>query len=262
MNSMAQRTVRFAFVIGMAAASCAQASTDNSNASNNPLTHRRAFNIQNYFVPGGYGNAAGQNDAMLRFMEPIAPNAVVRTPELFRLTVPISTRRAAGRGEMTGIGDINLFDIFLFGDGNTKFGAGPLVTAPTATDRALGTGKWQAGLAAIAIDTSERGLLGALVQWQHSFAGNGERPAVQTLTAQPLFILNLKENWYFRSTAISTFDFQHGAYVVPMGVGFGKVWDEHDVIYNLFVEPQYAPLRRGNFPRLQVYAGLNMMFKK
>ena len=88
---------------------------------------------------------------------------------------PISTRPDPNSGYSTGEGDLNIFDIFLLKTDGVQLGIGPLITAPTADQDELGTGKWQAGLAAIAIDSSPRGLLGALVQYQSSFAGDHDR---------------------------------------------------------------------------------------
>ncbi|WP_233465123.1 hypothetical protein [Paraburkholderia madseniana] len=122
---------------------------------------------------------------------PIGPNSLIGVPEIFRATVPVSTRPDPSGGYNTGLGDLNLFDIFLLSQGDVQVGVGPLVTMPTATDPSLGTGKWQAGLAAVAVSATKARLLGALVQWQHSFAGQTSRPTTQSLTAQPFGIFNL-----------------------------------------------------------------------
>lgn len=49
-----------------------------------------------------------------------------------------------------GLGDLNAFATYLaIKNTKTTLGIGPLIVLPTATDPALGSGKWQAGLALI-----------------------------------------------------------------------------------------------------------------
>jgi hypothetical protein len=240
----------------------AQTSADDANKSNNPLNLAASFNVQNYFAPSLFGANAHTNDFLLRPTIPVGPNGLIPVPQIFRLTAPISTRPAPGGGYNTGLGDINLFDIFLLSQGETQMGVGPLVTMPSATDPSLGTGKWQAGLAAVAVNANKARLLGALVQWQHSFAGQSSRPTVQSLTAEPFGIFNLPGGWYIRSTGIWTFDLQHGSYYIPVGLGGGKAWKSGSTIYNAFIEPQYSVAHSGNVPKWQIFAGLNMTFGK
>lgn len=194
---------------------------------------------------------------------PVAPGHLIRVPQIVRGTVPISTRPNSSGGYDTGLGDTNLFDIFLLHDKAMQIGVGPLLTMPTATDRSLGTGKWQAGLAGVVVDPSPARRLGALVQWQHSFAGQGGRPDVQSLTVQPFSIFNLPRGWYIRSTGTWSFDLQRGDYYVPVGLGAGKAWKEGSTIFNAFIEPQYSVLHEGSgLPQWTIFAGLNMTFGK
>ena len=240
----------------------AQSAAEEANKSNNPLNLAASFNLQNYFTPSLFGSSNNTNDFLLRPTIPLGPNSLIPVPQIFRLTVPVSTRPELSGGYATGLGDTNLFDIFLLHGGEFEIGAGPLITAPTATDRTLGTGKWQAGLAAVVVNANQQRLLGALVQWQRSFAGQSDRPEVQTLTSQPFVIWNLPQGWYVRSTGIWTFDLQHGDYYIPVGLGAGKAWKGGSTIYNLFVEPQYSVVHSGNVPQWQILAGLNMTFGK
>ncbi|SAL47669.1 hypothetical protein AWB64_05027 [Caballeronia sordidicola] len=245
-----------------ASRSFAQSSADDANKSNNPLNLAASFNIQNFYTPSLFGVRGHTNDFLLRPTVPLGPNSLIPVPEIFRMTVPLSTRPDPAGGYNTGLGDINVFDIFLLSEGQTQIGVGPLVTLPTATDPTLGTGKWQAGLAGVVVNATRARLLGALVQWQHSFAGQSSRPAVQSLTAQPFGIFNLPEGWYIRSTGTWTFDLQHGNYYIPVGLGGGKAWKSGTTIFNAFLEPQYSVAHSGAVPRWQIFAGLNMTFGK
>ncbi|CAN7499326.1 MULTISPECIES: hypothetical protein [unclassified Caballeronia] len=240
-----------------------QSAADEANKSNNPLNLAASFNIQNYYTPSVFGASSHTNDLLLRPTIPIGPNGLIGVPQIFRATVPVSTRPDPNGGYNTGLGDINLFDIFLLSQEGVQIGVGPLITMPSATDPSLGTGKWQGGLAAVAVSATKERLLGALVQWQHSFAGQDSRPAVQSLTAQPFGIFNLPGGWYVRSTGTWTFDLQHGSYYIPVGLGGGKAWKSGSTIYNAYIEPQYSVAHSGQgVPQFTIFAGLNMTFGK
>jgi hypothetical protein len=249
--------------MAFSSAAYAQASADDANKSNNPLNLAPSFNLQDYYTPSLFGVGGHTNDLLLRPTVPVGPLGPIGVPQIFRATVPISTRPDPSGGYNTGIGDINLFDIFLLSQSGVQIGVGPLITAPTATDPSLGTGKWQAGLAAVAISATPAHLLGALVQWQHSFAGQSGRPTTQSFTAQPFGIFNLPGGWYIRSTGIWSFDLQHGTYYIPIGLGAGKAWKSGSTIYNAFIEPQYSVAHSGpGVPQVTIFAGLNMTFGK
>ncbi len=223
----------------------AASTADVANKSNNPLNPAPGLNFQDYYSSKLYGSDSYSNDFLLRGTLPLPPMGFIPVPELIRLTVPISTRPESSGGYTTGLGDINIFDIFLLKTDGPQVGVGPLLTIPTASNDALGTGKWQAGLAAVVIDPSPQRLLGALVQWQASFAGDSDRPNVDTLTFQPFLIYNLPQGWYLRSTGIWTFNLENGTYYIPVGLGAGKTWKSGKNIYNVFVEPQWTVAHDG-----------------
>ena len=107
--------------------------------ANNPLANASAFNIQNYYVPKLYDLPdKSSNTAWARV-------ALSTWRILWRASLPLSTVPGVEES-VSGLGDFNVFGAFLFTD---QIGVGPLVAAPTATDDALGSGKWQGGVAAI-----------------------------------------------------------------------------------------------------------------
>ena len=138
------------------------------------------------------------------------------------------------------------------------------MTFPSANEDELGTGKWQAGLAAVVIHPTPARLLGALVQWQHSFAGEGDRADTNSMTFQPFGIFNFPGGWYLRSTGTWTFDLEDGRYYIPIGLGVGKIWKPGATIFNFFVELQWTAFHHDGtgFPEWTIFAGLNMTFGK
>jgi hypothetical protein len=227
------------------------------NRSNNPLTKAIGVSIQDYYSPEVYGIDQTINDALFRGIFPIEAGSIP-VAQIVRVTVPISTRPDGDGDYVTGFGDTNVLDFFLVGDpGGVEIGVGPQLTIPTATSDFIGTDKWQAGLGAIAIKPTEDGLLGGLLTWQQSFAGEGGAPDVSTLTLQPLFIHNLNSGWYLRSTGIWTFDLEHGNYYIPVGIGGGAVWRQGSTLFNAFIEPQFTIAHDGPEPQFTIFFGIN-----
>ncbi|MCW2268910.1 hypothetical protein D3C77_83710 [compost metagenome] len=236
---------------------------ETANKSNNPLNLAPGLNIQDYYTPTIDDSNAHTNDLLLRGTLPLAPGDFIGVPQLLRATLPISTRPDPHNGYSTGVGDLNLFDIFLLKTEGVQLGIGPQITAPTAEFDELGTGKWQAGLAAVAIDSSPRGLLGALVQYQSSFAGDHDRQHVETATFQPFLIHNLPKGWYLRSTGTWTYNLKDDTHYIPVGLGVGKAWKSGHNILNAFVEPQWTVDHKGpGLPKFTVFAGLNITLGK
>ena len=251
-------------ILALAPVTAAQADNpDIANKSNNPLSLAPGLNLQDYYTPRVYDSNIHTNDALLRGALPVAPNDFIGVPQLLRATLPISTRPDPRSGYSTGMGDLNLFDIFLLKTDGVQLGIGPQITAPTAEHDELGTGKWQAGLAAIAIDASPRGLLGALVQYQSSFAGDSDRQHVESATFQPFIIHNLPKGWYLRSTGTWTYDLKNNTHYIPVGLGFGKAWKAGGNILNAYLEPQWTVERKGDdLPQFTLFAGINVTFGK
>jgi hypothetical protein len=232
--------------------------TDEVNEANNPLTPSITANVQDLYAPRLYDSDGSSNSLLLRG---VLPHALGGIPQIVRGTLPITSAPGAN-GNTTGLGDLNLFDLALFKQGSMALGIGPQLTVPTATDPVLGTGKWQAGLAAVVVAPQAWGLMGALVTWQHSFAGPSDRPTQNNLVVQPLLIYNLPQGVYLRSTANWNFDLARGNYVIPIGAGAGKVFLLSDgTTINVFAEPQWTIAHHGaGQPEFQVFMGVNMQF--
>jgi hypothetical protein len=233
---------------------------EDMNAANNPLQPALGINLQNIYIDSYYGlEDTDSNNALLRG---VLPHKLFGKPQLLRATLPIvTTTDLSATGRQTDVGDLNLFDIVLTKAGGWELGLGPQLTLPTAGRDETGTGKWQGGLAALAVKPQPWGLIGGLVTWQHSFAGDSDRRTQNNLQAQPLLMFNLPKAWYLRSTATWTWDLHEGTYYLPIGAGVGKVWKLNAATCNFFVEPQWTVAHDGDgMPEFQIYAGLNLQF--
>jgi hypothetical protein len=221
-------------------------------AANNPLENASAINFQNYYVPKLYDLPdKSSNTAWVR-------GALSTWRILWRASLPLSTVPGVDES-VSGLGDFNIFGAFLFSD---KIGVGPLVAAPTATDDALGSGKWQGGVAGIYFNADSPQLqFGGLVTWQASFAGDEDRDDTNLLALQYFANWQLGNGYYLRSTPIWAFNLEKNTYNVPLGLGIGKVLKAGNQVYNMFIEPQYTVLHDGiGQPELQFFGGVNIQF--
>lgn len=234
------------------AASAAQA--------NNPLANTTAINFQNYYVGEFTGLDENANQFILRAAQPFK---IADTEWLARASLPVNTAPDNG-GHTTGLGDFNIFAAYLFDTGNPglSVGIGPQLTAPTATDDRVGSEKWSAGFAHVLFDATSKVIqYGYLLTWQASFAGDSSAPDVNEGAFQPFVFYQLGGGLYLRSTGIMVYDFESDDYTVPLGLGLGKVFPTKEIVYNLYVEPQYSVVDRGSsFPQWQIFAGFNLQF--
>jgi hypothetical protein len=261
---MHRNTKPFAAILAVLAlagqAALAQPSQEEMNASNNPLHPALGLNLQDAYTGRSYG--LGDKDANALLLRGTLPHKLFGMPQLLRATMPVvTTADVPPAGRKTGAGDLNFFNLFLFKEGGVELGIGPQLTIPTASRDEMGTGKWQAGLAGTVIAPQKWGLLGGLLTWQHSFAGDDDRATQDNLQAQPFVMYNLPQGWYLRSTATWTADLKRGTYFIPVGLGAGKVWKSGTATLNLFAEPQWTVAHDGvGVPKFQLFFGLNMQF--
>ena len=236
-------------------------SADDVNKANNPLTPVITVNFQDQAQPLLYDLDQGSNAFLLRG---VFPHKLGGVHQLLRYTLPVVTAPDGKGGTATGLGDLNIFDVFpfLWKQKKMELGIGPQFTFPTATETATGSGKWQAGVVGLAVAPRKWGIAGVLLTWQHSFAGDRNRAEQNDLVAQPLIIYNLPDGWYLRSTAGLSFDLEQSQYVIPIGTGAGKVWLLHGgKTVNIFAEPQWTVAHDGvGQPKFQVFAGINLQF--
>jgi len=236
------------------------ASSEDVNNSNNPLHPALGFNIQDSYTGSFHG--LEDSDANSVLLRGIVPHKLFGAPQIMRATLPVATSPDEPLGSTTGLGDLNLFNIFIFKENDIQLGIGPQLTIPTADDdRTLGTEKMQLGGAGVVIAPQDWGLLGTLVTWQHSIGGSRFRETQNALQTQPFFIYNFPMGFFFRSTAIMNFNFEDGSYFIPVGTGFGKVWKlKGGTTINLFTEPQWTLWHDDIAPKFQLFSGINLQF--
>ena len=135
---------------------------------------------------------------------------------------------AAGVGDVFGLGDIQE-QLYLSPGKASSFiwGAGPVFQFPSATNVALGTGKWAAGPGGVALVVKGPWVVGALANNIWSIGEDNGRTDVDLLTIQPFINYNFPGGWYLTSSPIITANWvadSDNRWTVPIGGGVGKIF--------------------------------------
>ncbi len=242
---------------------CAQKEDHAATQANNPLANLTVFNLHDYYMGDLSGTDKTANQFWFRYAKPFS---IGETNWIMRASLPINTFPTFPNGDKkTGVGDLNIVAAYLIDTGKpgVSFGIGPQITMPIASNDALGSEKWSAGLANVLFNaTSRKFQYGYLLTWQGSFAGDDDRSDVNVGAFQPFAFLQLGQGNYLRAAPIWIYNFKNNDYNVPLGIGMGKVIKKDKVVYNIFIEPQFSVAHEGDRQTLwQVFVGLNMQFK-
>ena len=223
-----------------------QANNRIADAANaiNPAARIHKFQLQpNYTVFHGGGQ---QLDLMTRIIMPFdgvyLPFIKTKNKDYFtmvRIEIPLisQTYDSVSEKNATGLGDINISEALAIKFSWGKIGFGPCIGIPTATNPVLGSGKWTAGLAAVAIYTKPKHvMLGVFMNQYFSYAGSPSRPAKNYMTVQPFIDFVFNKGYFIMINPIITFDWQNDNYTVPLALGFGKAFAKN---ISAYIMPEY-----------------------
>lgn len=235
---------------------------DAAAQANNPLANTSAFNLHDYYIGAFTEGDQDGNQFIARYAKPLT---LGEGSWLLRASLPVNSFPVGmGGSTETGLGDFNVFVAYLFDTGNpgVSVGLGPQLTAPTASKDLLGSEKWSGGFAHVYFNAkSSLFQYGYLLTWQASFAGSDDRDDVNIGAVQPFVFYQLGGGLYLRSTGIMVYDFNADGYTIPLGLGLGKVIPSENIVYNVFIEPQYSVWDDGgSYPQWQIFVGFNTQF--
>ena len=168
-----------------------------------------------------YPTRIGNLNLINRFIIPyLGIDANQNGSDLGEIDIPPSLERESG------LGNIQYQGFFTPAEpGKVIWGVGPVFELPTNTS-GLGSDKWSAGLAAVALTMPGKWVLGALIQNIWSFAGPSDDPDVNKFTFQYFLNYNLGDGWYLTSTPIITADWEKSSgnqWTIPFGGGIGRL---------------------------------------
>jgi hypothetical protein len=238
---------------------------DLAQAAQNPLAKMISVPLQNNFNFG-----VGPNDATqwILNIQPVIPITLSEDWNLItRTIIPIVNQPSPAPGVpgVFGLGDIN--PTFFFSPAKSSkliWGVGPTFTFPTATDSLLGSGKWSAGPAAVALTMQGHWVVGVLANQQWSYAGWGDQD-VSALLIQPFVNYNLPHGWYLMSVPIITANWEANSddrWTVPIGGGVGKVQNIGKLPVNFQLGAYWNVVKPANGPDWQLRFQVQFLFPK
>jgi len=168
-------------------------------------------------------------------------NAVLDEPDPLR-----------SKGGTTGFGDTT--PTFFFSptrSGALIWGFGPSLLMPTATNSALGNGKWGLGPSVAVFWQPKWGTIGGIVQNVWSFAGDPNRASVNQMALELSGQFNLPKDWYLSTQPeidANWNEMSKNRWLVPVGGGIGKIFrvgkqslDGTLLFYRNVVRPDMIP---------------------
>jgi hypothetical protein len=204
------------------------ATSELAKAVQNPVASLISVPVQNN---SNFGIAPNDRTQNVLNVQPVIPlqmnpdwNMIIRwiTPIIWQ---PFPAEKSAG---VYGFGDMNpSFFLSPAKPGKLIWGFGPAFVLPTATDQALGQGKFSLGPSLVGLVEPKHWTIGALVNNVWSVAGPSSRPNVNQMTLQYFINYNLDKGWYLSTSPIITANWkatQGNQWVVPVGGGVGRVF--------------------------------------
>jgi hypothetical protein len=205
----------------------AQDSSDIAKQAQNPIASLISVPFENDFNPH---TGANKEDSYVFELKPVVPFRLSNDWNLItRTIIPVIQvpGLAPGVSGTSGLGDVQE-SLFLSPTkaGPVIWGAGPVISFPTATENILGTKKLSVGPTVVVLRSQGHWLFGSLVQNLFSVAGPSARKDVNQMLLQPFVNYNLPHKWYLTSSPIITANWEARSserWVVPVGGGVGKI---------------------------------------
>ena len=245
---------------GAALAQAGSNEADLAKAAQNPVAAMISLPFQNSTL---FGVGPDDDVANVLNIQPVIPFTAGDWNIINRTIVPLiyvpdvtaglpELPEGVNGGSTFGLGDINTSFYFSPAKpGPVIWGIGPSLTVPSATDENIGSEKWSAGPAAVALAQPGPWVIGSLVRQLWSFAGDSDRQDVSQLLIQPFVNYNMADGWYLVSAPIITANWQADSddtWTVPAGGGFGKIFKIGSQAINAQLQgfynvehPQYGP---------------------
>ena len=217
------KTAALAALFAMATGVPTAAASDGQSldqAANDPTASLMNVQIQDIYT-GDYHKLddADANSVLLRAAVPFQTGEI---KHIARVTLPYITDSPSGE---SGLGDMVLFDLIVFDKSWGRWGIGPVLLLPTASDDDLGAEKWAIG-PALGFVAAQPGLLwGLFNQNLFSFAGDGDREDVDVSIIQPILSYSLPNQWSVGTSEMNvTYDWNESDWVaLPLGVKLAKL---------------------------------------
>src|SRR5262245_37201735 len=194
----------------------------------NPIASLTSVPFQ-YNYAEGVGPAGDGTMSRLN-LQPVIPMSIGRDWNLISRTIVPLIRQdeiVPGSGMQSGVGDV-LQSLFFSPKAVSKtgwvWGVGPAFLLATASDDALGSGRWGAGPTAVALRQTPGGwTYGALANHIASLAGDDTRREVNATFFQPFLSKRIGPGRTVSTNFESTYDWERNQWTAPLNIGISQV---------------------------------------
>ncbi len=259
-------TLTLALLVAFSQTAGAADNADLAKAAQNPVASMVSLPLQNNT---NFGVGPGDDVQNVLNIQPVIPiklstdwNLITRTiaPLIYQPEI------VPGTDSEFGLGDINATLFFSPAQpGKIIWGAGPVFSFPTATDKVLGTEKWGIGPSVVALKIQGPWVVGCLANNVWSFAGDDDRADVNQMVFQYFINYNMAKGWYISSAPIITANWEadsDNTWTVPFGGGVGKIFKIGKQPLNAQVQAFYNAITPDNGPSWTLRLQLQFLFPK
>lgn len=176
---------------------------------------------------------SGADDEGVAYTLNLQPVVPIRLNEdwnlISRTIIPLAGREDVFAFDSNVWGVSDTFQSFFFSpsrptSGGLVWGVGPAVMIPTASEGALGAGKWAAGPTAVALTQQGRWTAGVLASHVWSFAGDEDRDDVDQTFVQPFLGYALGRGRTVSAGLEATYDWTHEQWTAPASLAYSQVF--------------------------------------
>ena len=131
-----------------------------------------------------------------------------------------------GQGSQSGLGDINsslFFSPKKPTESGVIWGVGPVIVLPTATDDKIGSEKWSAGPAVVALTVRGPWTVGGLANHVWSIAGDDDRDDISNTFIQPFAAYTWPSAWTASLQSESNYNWETEKWSVPVNLALSKL---------------------------------------
>lgn len=245
-------------------------------ATQNPISSMYSLPLKFTF-----DNGADNGDANILAIQPVIPVSIGNWNLVSRFIIPLADAPGGipglpnnpgvgdttETGRTTGLGDINysLFFNPLKTKGSLIWGVGGSVSAPTASDDRLGSGKWSTGPTAVGLVQPDWGTYGLLLRHLWSVAGDDDRRDVNQSLAEWFINYNLDNGVYLITDSVVTVDWEIKSgdkVTLPLGGGIGKIFKVGSQPMNIRAEAYYNVIHPDGAPEWTIGGTIQFLFPK
>jgi len=217
--------------VGLTPSAVAEQAAQSGAALAQELTNPIA-NIVTVPIQMNYDQNYGVNDdgsKLTTNVQPVIPfqlndewNLITRT------IVPVihQDKLVPGEGSQFGLGDI-MEQLFFSPQapaiGGINWGVGAVMLLPTATDSLIGSKKWGAGPAFVALKLAGPWTIGGLANHVWSFAGDEARADISNTLLQPFVAYTWPSAWTVSAQSESTYNWKQEQWSVPVNFALAKM---------------------------------------